>query len=168
MIIFCWDAIPARRLSMRNVLAYFDIPLSALAELDAAQFTTYSTVTCEVLSPQREITYSCEPRYQIVRPQKYAWPQLRRALEHHRLDSRKMDCSSIQWRGWPYVEGALVEKPTNDSFRCSTQPDTRCHPVLWRGDSASEQSVIIIVPVMSILTDCDQLKPTQRKCAAYQ
>jgi hypothetical protein len=51
LIIFCWDAFPQRRLSMQNVLAYFDVQcLLQLSDLDTAQFTALSWVTRKTLS----------------------------------------------------------------------------------------------------------------------
>jgi hypothetical protein len=42
----CWDQIPARRISMNNVLAFFDISLAAVVA-QTALFITTSAVACK-------------------------------------------------------------------------------------------------------------------------
>jgi hypothetical protein len=46
LITLCWDQRPEQRITMRNVLAYFKMDVSA-AIAEAVQFVTTSLVDCE-------------------------------------------------------------------------------------------------------------------------
>jgi hypothetical protein len=46
LITLCWDPQPERRITMRNVLAYYKIDV-AVVQVEAVQFVTTSRVNCE-------------------------------------------------------------------------------------------------------------------------